>query len=106
MIRILTNSSSPSQNEENMKKHRRVRIRMDNGIGNEGAGREGAVHLVDGRHARHVDPVDVDVHADPPQHPDDGLPVALLDALVEHDLVREPHAPLAGVRAREETGAP
>ena len=71
-----------------------------------GGGREGAVHLVDGRHARHVDPVDVDVHADPPQHPDDGLPVALLDALVEHDLVREPHAPLAGVRAREETGAP
>ena len=104
MIRILTNSSSPSQNEENMMKYRR--LRMDKEIGNEGAGREGAVHLVDGRHARHVDPVDVDVHADPPQHPDDSLPVALLDALVEHDLVREPHAPLAGVRAREETGAP
>ena len=101
MIRILTNSSSPSQNEESMKKYRRVR--MDKEIGNEGAGREGAVHLVDGGHARHVDPVDVDVHADPPQHPNDRLPVAFLDALVEHNLVRKSHSSLARMGASKET---
>ena len=88
MIRILTNSSSPSQNEENMKKHRRVR--MDNEIGNEGAGREGAVHLVDGGHARHVDPVDVDVHADPPKHPYHSITVALFDAFMEHNFIWKP----------------
>ena len=103
MIRILTNSSSSSQNEENMKKYRR--LRMDKEIGNEGAGREGAVHLVDGRHARHVDPVDVDVHADPPQHPDDRLPVALLDALVEDNLIRKPHPSLTRMGAGKETGS-
>ena len=56
-----------------------------------------------GCHAGHVDPVDVDVHTDPPQHPDDRLPVALLDALVEHDLVRESHSSLPGMGASKET---
>ena len=49
--------------------------------------------LVERRHARRVHPVDVDVDAGSPQHRHDGFPVRLLDALLEHDLVREPHSP-------------
>ena len=64
------------------------------------------LYLVQRRHARHVDPVQVYLHARPPQHVHDGVPVALADVVLEHDLVREPHAPLAGVQPREHARPP
>ena len=56
-------------------------------------------------HAGHVDPVDVNINTDPPEHPDDGVPVTLLDALVEDNLVREPHPSLTRMGAGKETGS-
>ena len=64
------------------------------------------LYLVERRHARHVDPVQVYLHARPPQHVHDRVPVALADVVLEHDLVREPHAPLAGVQPREHARPP
>ena len=59
-----------------------------------------------GRHARHVDPVHVYVETCPAQHHHDRLPVRLLDRLLEHDLVRKPHSPEAGVLPGEERSSP
>ena len=55
-----------------------------------------------GRHPRHVDPIDVYMETGPAQHDHDRLPVRLLDRLLEHDLVRKPHSPQAGVLPGEE----
>ena len=61
---------------------------------------------MEGGHAGHIDPVHVDVDTDPPQHGHDGLAVALLDALLEHHLVREAHPPPAGVLPGEHARPP
>ena len=54
-------------------------------------------------HSGHVDPVDVNIDTDPPEHPDDSISVTLLDAFVEDNLVREPDSSLARVGASKET---
>ena len=59
-----------------------------------------------GGHAGHVDPVHVDVDAGPPQQRHDGVPVALLDALLEHHLVGEAHPPPPRVLPSEHAGTP
>ena len=61
---------------------------------------------MEGRHPGHVDPVEVDLDAGAPQHVHDRVPVTLLDVILEHNLVREPHSPLARVEPREHTGPP
>ena len=62
-------------------------------------------YLVERSHAGHVDPVDVDVDAGSAQHRHDGLPVRLLDALLEDHLVRETHPSNPWVLPREERGS-
>ena len=59
-----------------------------------------------GRHPRHVDPVQVYLDAGSPQHVHDRVPVTLLDVILKHHLVREPHSPLAGIEPRKDTGPP
>jgi len=54
-------------------------------------------------HAGHVDPVDVNVDTGPSQQRHDCHPVALLDALLENHLVREPNPSLARVLPGENT---
>ena len=54
-------------------------------------------HLMERRHPRHVDPVQVDLDTCPPQHVHDRVAVALLDVILEHHLVRESHSSLARV---------
>ena len=61
-------------------------------------------NLVKCCHACHVDPVEIDVYTGPPQHVHDGVSIALLDVVLEDDLVREPDPPLAGVEPGEDTG--
>ena len=63
-------------------------------------------HLVQRRHAGHVDPVQVYLHAGAPQHVHDRVPVTLLDVVLEHNLVGEPDSPLARVESGEHTGPP
>ena len=63
------------------------------------------LYLVERRHARHVDPVQVYLHARPPQHVHDRVPVALLDMILEHHLVRESNSSLARVEPGEDTGS-
>ena len=64
------------------------------------------LYLVERRHARHVDPVQVYLHARPPQHVHDRVPVTLLDVILKHHLIREPHSPLTGIEPRKDTGPP
>ena len=52
-----------------------------------------------------IDPVDVDVHAGPPEHLDDGVRVLLLDLVLEDDLVREADPTLPRVLASEHARA-
>ena len=54
-------------------------------------------------HPRHVDPVDVNVQAGPPQHADDHLPVCLLDALLKDNLIRKSHPADAWMSPGKET---
>ena len=61
--------------------------------------------LVQRRHPGHVDPVQVNVHAGPPQHVHDGVAIALLDVILEHHLVRESDSSLARVEPGEDTGS-
>lgn len=56
-------------------------------------------------HPGHVDPVQVDVDAGPPQHVHDGVSVTLTNVILEHDLVREADTPLAGVEPRKHRGS-
>ena len=65
----------------------------------------GETDLVQGRHPGHVDPVQVNVHAGPPQHVHDRVPIALLDMILEHHLVRESDSSLARVEPGEDTGS-
>ena len=55
-------------------------------------------------HPRHVDPVDVNVQAGPPQHADDHLPICLLDALLKDNLIRKSHLPNARMSSGKEAG--
>ena len=59
-----------------------------------------------GSHAGHVDPVDVDVDAGPPKHGDDGFSVGLLDALLKDDLIRKPDPSCARMGPGKETRPP
>ena len=61
--------------------------------------------LVQGCHPGHVDPVQINVHAGSPQHVHDGVPIALLDVILEHHLVRESDSSLARVEPGEDTGS-
>ena len=61
---------------------------------------------MEGRHPRHVNPVQVDLDAGSPEHVHDCVPVTLLDVILEDHLVREPHSPLAGIEPRKHTGSP
>ena len=67
--------------------------------------RSGTTDLVQGCHPGHVDPVQVNVHAGSPQHVHDGVPVALLDVILEDHLVRESDSSLARVEPGKDTGS-
>ena len=60
-------------------------------------------NLMQRSHSRHVDPVDVNVDAGSSEHGQDGIAVAFLDALFEHDLVRKPDPPFPWVQTGENT---
>ena len=60
-------------------------------------------YLVKSCHPSHVDPVHVYLHADPPEHVDDHLPISLLDALIKNNLVRESHSSLSWVLSCKKT---
>ena len=64
-----------------------------------------APHLMNRCHSWHCDPVDVDVDTDSPQHPDHRLPVALLDAFVEDNLIRKSHTSHSWLSSGKETGS-
>ena len=63
------------------------------------------LYLMYCRHSWHRDPVDVDVDTDPPQHPDDGLAVRLLDTLVEDNFIRKSDTSHSWLSSGEETGS-
>ena len=55
-------------------------------------------------HPCHVDPVDVNLQAGPPQHANDHLPVCLLDTLLKDNLIRKSHSANAWMSSSKETG--
>ena len=57
-----------------------------------------------GCHACHVDPVEINVYTGSPEHVHDGVSIALLDMILENDLVGEPHSSLARIEPGEHTG--
>ena len=61
-------------------------------------------HLVESSHACHVDPVEINVYTGSPEHVHDGVSIALLDMILENDLVGEPHSSLARIEPGEHTG--
>ena len=61
--------------------------------------------LVERCHPRHVDPVQVNVHAGSPQHVHDGVSVTLTNVILKHDLVWKADSSLARVEPREHGGS-
>ena len=64
----------------------------------------GGSYLVKCCHACHVDPVEINVYTGSPEHVHDGVSIALLDMILENDLVGEPHSSLARIEPGEHTG--
>ena len=58
-----------------------------------------------GCHACHVDPVEINVYTGSPEHVHDGVSIALLDVILEDHLVRESDSSLARVEPGKDTGS-
>ena len=63
-------------------------------------------HLVQGCHSRHVDPVNINLQANSPQHHHHHILLALLHAVVEDELVRKPDSLLPRMMASEKACPP
>ena len=63
-------------------------------------------HLVQGCHPGHVDPVHINLQADPPQHHHHHLLLALLHAVVEDELIWKSDSLLPRMMASEKACPP